>query len=156
MPAPLLLHAAQGTVETAAAGGSILIVGALVAGACAGALLGALSRRLLSAQTLAAAVWLLAAVAIAQSVVPYDHMLEIAPHGHETVHASHCHDTPASCADAPVTAGPGQLLTAEPLLPAPALALTLLLVTSSILYGVVYRPDTRPPMPLARVPTPAS
>ena len=92
----------------------------------------------------------LAFFAIVPAVLPYDHLF--AEHGaisaaDEATHAMHCHLTPGSCADAPVSAGPGQLLFNDP----------LLLATAGILLVVVYamgrtlqrrtlRPDLRPPI----------
>ena len=52
--------------------------------------------------------------AVLPSVVPYDHLLPGLHHDQsiasEAVHETHCHLTPGSCADAPVAAGPGQLM----------------------------------------------
>jgi hypothetical protein len=89
----------------------------------------------------------LAVLAVLPSVVPYDHLLVQAHDGHEDVHAAHCHGTsPGSCADAPIPSGPGQMLTNEPLLAAPAMLSLLLLITVVPLAGVTRRPELRPPL----------
>src|SRR5438093_11142032 len=51
--------------------------------------------------------------AVLPAVLPYDHLFT--DHGairaaDEATHEMHCHLTPGSCADAPISAGPGQLL----------------------------------------------
>lgn len=93
---------------------------------------------------------LLVALAIMPSVLPYDHLFAHvdAHHGSEAaeVHASHCHDTPGTCADAPLTAGPGQLLLGGPLMPAPALISVLLVLATPLLVGMTLRPEVRPPL----------
>ncbi len=96
------------------------------------------------------AVWagasLLAFFAVLPAVLPYDHI--VAESGaHDTVaHASHCHDTPGACADAPVAAGFGQMLANEPLVVVPSLIVVLLLLAAPTLHGVTRRPDV--PVPL--------
>lgn len=84
--------------------------------------------------------------AILPSVVPYDHLVPVGD-GHATeAHASHCHVTPSSCADAPVSAGPGQFVFSEPLIVVPAFVLTLFAVASLALAGQTPRPAIRPPL----------
>ncbi len=86
--------------------------------------------------------------AVLPSVVPYDHLL---PGGHvdnpaeDAIHAQHCHGSPASCADAPIAAGPGQLIFSDPLVVAPALFTVLIALTTPALSGISIRPPTRPP-----------
>jgi hypothetical protein len=88
--------------------------------------------------------------AVLPSVVPYDHLLPGVHHdtsvAGEAVHETHCHLTPGSCADAPVTAGPGQLIFNDPLVIAPALMAVLLAFALPVLTGMTYKPDTRPPL----------
>jgi hypothetical protein len=88
--------------------------------------------------------------AVLPSVVPYDHLL---PGGHvdnpaeDAVHAQHCHGSPASCADAPIAAGPGQLIFSDPLVIAPALFAVLIALTIPALSGISVRPLIQPPRP---------
>jgi hypothetical protein len=92
-------------------------------------------------------------LAVLPSVLPYDHLLPHDEHderpGATAVHASHCHDTPGSCADAPLPAGPGQLLSNSPLLPSPALLAVLMGVCLTALVGLTMRPELRPPLAAA-------
>jgi hypothetical protein len=89
----------------------------------------------------------LAAMALAPSVIPYDHILPGAAHENSSsVHAAHCHDSPAGCADASVTSGPGQMIDSAPLLGEPAMLSVLLLVLAPVLVGVSRRPALRPPL----------
>lgn len=101
-------------------------------------------------RTAAIAVSTLVALAIIPSILPYDHLFTNvdAHHGSQAaeVHASHCHDTPGSCADAPVTAGPGQMLASGPLMPLPALLSVLLVLATPLLAGTTLRPEIRPPL----------
>ena len=100
------------------------------------------------------AVVLLLAIAVLPSVLPYDHLLlptvshdDGHEHAHEgPAHAEHCHSTPASCADAPLTSGPGQFLQADALLSAPALTAVLLLLAVPMLAGRTIAPELRPPL----------
>ena len=96
-------------------------------------------------------------LAVLPSVLPYDHLLPHDEHderpGATAVHASHCHDTPGSCADAPLPAGPGQLLSNSPLLPSPALVAVLMGVSVTALVGLTMRPELRPPLTAALRPT---
>lgn len=152
MPA-VLLHMAQDPAGAASLGP--LASGALAGGAgfVGGATAAfALSRRRTAMRFGMVAIWALALMAIAPSVLPYDHLFATAEDEHTAFHASHCHDTPGSCADAPVTAGPGQILSTEPLLPIAPLAATLLILAIPLLYGITFRPEVRPPMRVARGP----
>ena len=97
--------------------------------------------------TLALAV----ALAVLPSILPYDHLLppvagHAAEHAASNVHASHCHVTPGSCADAPVTAGAGQFLASDPLLVTPVLTLVAIMLAIPALAGITMRPLTRPPL----------
>jgi hypothetical protein len=89
-------------------------------------------------------------LAVLPSVIAYDHILPRDTPGGEraAVHAAHCHDSPGSCADAPITSGPGQMLDAAPLVAAPAMLSILLLTITPVLIGVTRRPYLRPPLPL--------
>jgi hypothetical protein len=97
----------------------------------------------------------LTVLALLPSVVPYDHLVAQsqadAAHSSagERVHEQHCHGVPASCADAPVTSGPGQFLTSDALLPAPVLISVAILLLIPALAGVTRRPDLRPPVRLS-------
>lgn len=88
--------------------------------------------------------------AVLPSVVPYDHLLPGLHHDQsiasEAVHETHCHLTPGSCADAPVAAGPGQLIFNDPLVITPALMAVLLAFCLPVLVGITRKPDTRPPL----------
>ncbi|HXK32938.1 MAG TPA: hypothetical protein VNM91_02860, partial [Dehalococcoidia bacterium] len=79
-------------------------------------------------------------------VFPYDHVGPIDAGGDAQAHAAHCHVTPGSCADAPVSAGPGQFVFSDALLVVPALALVAIVVASATLVGRVPRPAPRPPL----------
>ena len=66
--------------------------------------------------------------------------------GQEAVHVSHCHVSPGTCSDAPVTAGPGQLLHSQPLLVIPSLLAVMLIAAATVLTGLVLKPEIRPPL----------
>lgn len=152
MPA-VLLHMAQDPAGTAPLGplaSGALAGGAGIAGGAAAAF--ALLRRRLAMRFAAIAVSALALMAIAPSIFPYDHVFVTAEDEHRAFHGSHCHNTPGSCADAPVTAGPGQILSTEPLLPVAPLVATLLILAVPLLYGITSRPEVRPPMHVTRGP----
>jgi hypothetical protein len=88
-------------------------------------------------------------LALLPSVVPYDHVFTNDVHAgaeEASVHVSHCHVSPGTCSDAPITAGPGQLLMGDPLIVAPALLTTLLAETTDVPVGVSHRPEIRPPL----------
>lgn len=152
-----LLHAARGAVETARSVGSwpkVAFATALADGSRAGWAThrGPLPR--LSSRTRRRLVMLagsaLTVLAVLPSVIAYDHLLPRDTHADQSaaVHAAHCHGVPASCADAQVTSGPGQLLNAAPLVVAPPMLSILLLAITPILIGVTRRPHLRPPQPL--------
>ena len=88
--------------------------------------------------------------AVLPAVLPYDHLF--VEHGalseaDEATHSMHCHLTPGSCADAPISAGPGQLLFSNPLLLTVAsMLLVAVYVTDRTLHGRTVRPDLRPPI----------
>ncbi len=87
--------------------------------------------------------------ALLPSVVPYDHLFAHdahAPGDGDAVHVSHCHINPGTCSDAPVTAGPGQLLMSEPLVLVPAMLAVLIAATIAVLVGISSRPETPPPL----------
>ena len=97
----------------------------------------------------AAALFVALAVvaAILPAVLPYDHLFSASgASGHDDVHAAHCHVSPGSCSDAPVSSGAGQFLTSEPLIVAPALVAVLIIVSAPVLAGRNPRPDLRPPL----------
>ena len=142
-----LLHVTQ-TVASAGPGliaCVIVLAIAIAAGGAAGAF--SRQRRRVQRRLATLAVSTLALLAITPSVLPYDHLLTAA-HADEgaAVHASHCHDTPSSCADAPVTAGPGQMLDSAPLLVIPAMVFVLLIAATPMLTGISRRPALRPPL----------
>lgn len=88
--------------------------------------------------------------AVLPSVVPYDHLLPGLHHdatvAQEAAHETHCHLTPGSCADAPISAGPGQFIFSEPLILAPALLAVLLFFSLPAMTGIAPRPEVRPPV----------
>jgi hypothetical protein len=87
--------------------------------------------------------------ALLPSVVPYDHLFVHDAHAatiDESVHVSHCHVSPGTCSDAPITAGPGQLMLSEPLVLAPAMLAVLIAATATVLVGISFRPETPPPL----------
>lgn len=111
------------------------------------------SKRRRTARRLArTAVALAVFLAILPTVLPYDHILQPAAghaDGNASVHETHCHGTPGSCSDAPVTSGAGQFLTAEPLLTVLALTALLMVLVIPTLIGHRTRPVLRPPLSLA-------
>jgi hypothetical protein len=93
-------------------------------------------------------------LAVLPSVLPFDHILpatspEAVASSTSAVHADHCHVGPGACADAPLAAGLGQFLAADPLVVTPALTLIAVLLIIPALAGVTMRPLTRPPLPAA-------
>ena len=104
-------------------------------------------RRRIGRSVLTALVFL----ALLPSVVPYDHLFTRDAHvggESEAVHTTHCHVSPGTCSDAPISAGPGQLLMSDPLIVAPAMLAVLLIATGTVLIGVSVRPEIRPPLRL--------
>lgn len=142
-----VLHAAQTVIGAFPSVTACLIVlaVAIALGAAANAVtrLRKRARRRIGGAAISALVLL----AVLPSVLPYDHLFAPA-HDDDgaAVHASHCHDTPSSCADALVTSGPGQILDAAPPLIAPAMGAVLIILASPILHGVTRRPILRPPL----------
>jgi hypothetical protein len=90
-------------------------------------------------------------LALLPSVIPYDHLFgDTHASGEEqAVHASHCHISPGTCSDAPVSSGPGQLLMSAPLVVTPAMLAVLIAATATVLVGISFRPEIRPPLPLS-------
>jgi hypothetical protein len=103
-------------------------------------------RRRIAGHAVAALVF----VAVFPSVVPYDHLIVRGHHdeAQNEVHASHCHISPGTCADAPVASGPGQLMLSEPLVIVPAMLGVLILLLTPALAGITVRPEVRPPLAL--------
>ena len=157
MPVLPVLHAAQGAVETAPPLGAWLLL--FAAAVCAGSVAGYISRNRRPAlpgvrtrrRATWAVAWTLTLLAVVPSVIPYDHIISAAGHdeGHAAVHAAHCHESPAACADAPVTSGPGQMVDAAPLALPPAMLLLLMTLVLPTLVGITRRPMLRPPLGLA-------
>jgi hypothetical protein len=142
-----LLHAAQTVTNTLPGAIDCLVaLGVAVAlGAAANAVMRL--RRRARRRLAGAAVSALVLLAVLPSVVPYDHLVAAAHEDAATaVHASHCHENPASCADAPVASGPGQILDAAPLLVVPAFVSVLIILASPMLCGITRRPTLRPPL----------
>ena len=161
MPALPLLHAADATVTRFTTVDVRLIAIAMLALAGVNLLIWApdwsertlwrLGRRVVGRRVLRVTATVLFALAILPAVLPIDHMLPNVDHAAdeahaEGVHAAHCHESPANCADAPVTSGPGQMLDGGLLIPQPALSLAVVLLAATpILLSVAPRPDLRPP-----------
>jgi hypothetical protein len=113
----------------------------------------ALGRRSARRRAAFVAVAALFLVALLPSVFPYDHIIldahaEPVGSAEQQAHATHCHVSPGTCADAPLAAGPGQLLMGAPLLTPPTLITLLLIASIPVLYGVTRRPELRPPLAL--------
>jgi hypothetical protein len=66
---------------------------------------------------------------------------------HSHTHVQHCHISPSTCSDQPVPSGPGQMLFAEPLLP--ALSLHFVLIDEASVTPSVLAIDTLTPPPRA-------
>ena len=156
----ILLHIAQTAVQITAVDPAVLVAAGLVFAAVAISIwlpapamsFRTLRRRRGRRRIASAAVTALVFLALLPSVVPYDHLFpHDAPAAAETdsVHVSHCHVSPGTCSDAPVTAGPGQLLLSEPLVLAPAMLVVLIATAATVLIGISFRPETRPPLLLA-------
>ena len=157
-----LLHVAQTGVE------STTVDGGFVVGASAAFVAGTLAvwrrRALASVRRFAdrrryrrfarVCAGLLMALAVLPAIMPYDHLLPRASassttveRGTVAVHESHCHGTTGSCADAPVSAGPGQVLASDPLIVVPVLLSVALLSPAVVLIGIARRPDVPVPLP---------
>ena len=101
-------------------------------------------RRRLASVAVAAAVFF----AVTPTVLPWDHLfLDSDRHAaaEEQLHASHCHESPGTCSDAPVSSGPGQLMLTAPLVVVPTMLGVLMLVGIATLTGVTLLPEPRPP-----------
>lgn len=147
-----LLHAAQAAVGQAPPlqFWILCFVFALLIGAVAGAI----SARGLPAPAARRRIALrvgatLTALALIPAVVPFDHLFAVDEIEEAAAHAAHCHESPASCADAPVTAGPGQMIDAAPLLVEPTMVAILLVASVSVLVGLTRRPALPPPLRVA-------
>jgi hypothetical protein len=94
-----------------------------------------------------AIVSVLAFLAVLPAVLPYDHIF--APHDDSAqtsaVHATHCHASPGTCSDVPVTSGPGELLFSTPLLPSVEFTEVLLEEAAPHVKTVAPSPLTPPP-----------
>jgi hypothetical protein len=99
------------------------------------------------------AIALLFFVAVLPAVLPYDHLFpghsHIATGVEAAAHESHCHGSPGTCSDAPVPSGLGQLLMSAPLVVTPAMLAVLIAATATVLVGISFRPEVRPPLPLS-------
>jgi hypothetical protein len=86
--------------------------------------------------------------AVSPSVVPFDHLFFHSDNtpAEEAVHAAHCHVAPGSCADAPLSAGPGQLIFNTPLIVEPAMLSVSVHIGTATLAGRSVPPDLRPPV----------
>lgn len=155
----ILLNIAQTAVQITAADPAVLVAAGLVFAAVAISirlpapamsfrpLRQSRDRRRIASPALAVLVFL----ALLPSVVPYDHLFGNDAHAstvEDAVHVSHCHVSPGTCSDAPVTAGPGQFILSEPLVRAPAMLAVLTAATVTVLVGISFRPETRPPLSL--------
>ncbi len=89
-------------------------------------------------------------LALLPAVLPFDHLFMPDTHVdaavQDAVHEAHCHIAPGSCSDAPIPAGPGQLLLFQPLVVVPILLTVLLSLAIPMLAGIVVTPDRRPPL----------
>lgn len=88
-------------------------------------------------------------LAVLPLVVPVDHIfghVDVTGPNESAIHAAHCHGSPGSCADAPLTSGPGQLLMSDPLLMSPAMLTVRMQTFAATLAGRTVLPDLRPPI----------
>jgi hypothetical protein len=140
---PTLLHIASDATKTIWSIDLRIVAAAALLGALLMAVLWkpSLGRKQRS-RLVALAAWSLAFLAVLPSVVPYDHMMSethTATENHGEIHAKHCHEGPATCSDAPVSAGPGQLMFSQPLLP------SVDLTSAPLVDVLVYLEDTAVP-----------
>jgi hypothetical protein len=160
MDSVTLLHIAPTAVRVTSVDHAVLVAAALLFAAAAIAIwvpgipvsLRMLARRPARRRAASAAATALVFLALLPSVVPYDHLYTRDAHAaseSEAIHVSHCHVSPGTCSDAPVTAGPGQLLLSEPLVLAPAMLTVFIAATVTVLIGISFRPETRPPLAFA-------
>lgn len=149
---PFLLHVAQAATGVTAPDPGIVALAVLVLATVSIYLWAPRMsvQRLTRAPAMRASLGLLVFFAVLPSVVPYDHLLPGITHDDgpaaSAVHATHCHISPGSCADAPLAAGPGHFIFSEPLVIAPAMLAVLLIFAAPALAGVTHKPDTRPPL----------
>jgi len=148
MPVSPVLHVAQSAAH-APVDARIIAAGACALAAVVGATFAPRCRLCVTPRALRLLVALALLFAVLPSVVPFDHLLPgAAAHdiGDDAVHAAHCHIAPGSCADAPLTAGPGQLLAATPLVSLPAMIAVLIVISLPSIAGSSPRPETPPPV----------
>jgi hypothetical protein len=156
MPLLPLLHAAD-AVANDGPFALLLLAGTVFAFSAAGTYAALRMRNLLrrpSGRRRAAVVAgaTLTLLAMLPATVPFDHVWAIAGDQgeHASVHAAHCHGSPASCSDTPLSAVPGQIVGADPLIVLPPMLSVMLLVLLAPLSGITRRPELRPPLvPLA-------
>jgi hypothetical protein len=147
-----LLHVAETVVRVTVLDGRVLCIGVLLLVAATAAIWwprhnGRVSFRRRHLRRVArAGVLALAFFAVLPSVLPYDHLIAQPHAGHEDSHALHCHGAPGECADAPIPAGPGQMIASEALVAVPAMLSLILVVTILPLVGLTRRPELRPPL----------
>jgi hypothetical protein len=157
---PILLHIAQTSVQISTVDPTILGAALAVLALAAIAIwlprspfaVCMLRHRRHRRRAAGAAVTALLFLALLPSVVPYDHLFTHDAHvdaQEASVHAAHCHISPGTCSDAPITAGPGQLLMGDPLIIAPAMLTVLVASSAAVLVGVSLRPEIPPPLSLA-------
>jgi len=94
-------------------------------------------------------LFLFVVAAVLPAVLPYDHLIvpaHIEDGANESVHVAHCHVSPGTCSDAPMSAGLGQFLHAEPLVLVPSMLAILLLASAAAPRTTYRRPEPRPPM----------
>ena len=155
---PIVLHIAQTAVQVTTVDPAILSSAfALLAFAAVAIWLphspfsfSTLRHRRYRRRAAGAGITALLLLALLPSVVPYDHLFTHAHSDGEeaSVHVSHCHVSPGTCSDAPITSGPGQLLMGDPFIVAPAMLAVLVAATAALLVGVSLRPEIRPPLSL--------
>jgi hypothetical protein len=108
----------------------------------------ALTRRAGRRRAVRGACGVLVFLAVLPAVLPYDHLL-MPRHDDSTqtssAHQMHCHDTPGSCSDQPMTSGPGEFLFAGPLIVVPSLFATPLAMVAPHAPSFSERPTTPPP-----------
>lgn len=85
------------------------------------------------------------------NAVPIEHVIEhddsASVRSAEFVHASHCHVSPGTCSDMPITAGPGGMLFTDLLLPSSHLTETIMSGSRLVIVGMTQPPLTPPPRP---------
>jgi hypothetical protein len=156
----MLLHVAQPPAERVSVDGGIalFVAAAVIASAATNCVLacGPMARRMLRRgpvrRTASTACAVVVMLAVLPSVLPYDHIFAHdagVAEAQDAVHASHCHMSPGTCSDAPVTAGPGQFILGDPLIVAPAMLAVLMAIVMPMLFGRTLRPELRPPLPAA-------